>query len=278
MAKSTTPARDAVLVKYLNEAYGKEMQLETALKAQIALVNRPALKKGLQDHLKVTKAQARGLKSRIRALGGTAEAGPDLPGPDVLTDAATGAASVANKAIAAAKGPIQALRGTSEADNELRNARDCYWNEAEEIAHYQVIEAVATELGDTETVKLAKQYRREEERMQALLSREIPKIVKAVVKDEVPKEERPGASGASSRRRPAAKSSSNGRAASRSASSSSSRGTGTTAAKRSSGSSSRSTGGSRASGSTRSTGSAAKPSSTSSSRSTSTRSRSKSTK
>jgi ferritin-like metal-binding protein YciE len=203
MAKSTTPIRDAVLVKYLNEAYGKEMQLETALKAQIALVSRPTLKKGLQDHLKVTKAQARGLKARIRALGGRAELGPDLPGPHVLTEAASGATAVANKAVAAAKGPIQALRGTSEADNELRNVRDCFWNEAEEIAHYQVIEAVATELGDQETVKLARQYRREEERMQALLAREIPKLVKLVVKEEVPRDQRPAA--ATPRRRPAAK-------------------------------------------------------------------------
>jgi ferritin-like metal-binding protein YciE len=203
MAKSTTPVRDAVLVKYLNDAYGKEMQLETALKAQIALVSRPTLKKGLQDHLKVTKAQARGLKARIRALGGRPELGPELPGPDLLTDAASGATAVANKAIAAAKGPMQVLRGTSEADNELRNARDCFWNEAEEIAHYQVIEAVATELGDQETVKLARQYRREEERMQALLSREIPKLVKAVVKDEVPRDQRPAT--ATARRRPRAR-------------------------------------------------------------------------
>lgn len=202
MAKSTTPQRDAVLVKYLNEAYGKEMQLETALKAQIALVSRPTLKKGLQDHLKVTKAQARGLKARIKALGGTADAGPHLPGPDLFSGAATAAATAANKALAVAKGPVQALRGTSEADNELRNVRDCFWNEAEEIAHYQVIEAVADELGDKETVKLARQYRREEERMQGLLTREIAKIVKVVVREEVPKDQRPAP--AAARARPAA--------------------------------------------------------------------------
>lgn len=191
MPKSTKPIADAVIVKYLNEAYGKEMQLETALKAQIALATRPTLKKGLQDHLKVTKAQARGLKKRMRELGGKPDTTPDLPGPEVVADVAATATAVANKAIAAAKGPVQALRGTSPADNELRNIRDCYWNEAEEIAHYIVIETVAIELGDTETAKLARQYRREEERMQALLSREIPKVLKAVVREEVPKDQRP---------------------------------------------------------------------------------------
>ncbi len=186
MAKSDTPARDAVLVKYLNEAYGKETQLETALQAQIGLAERPTLKKGLQEHLKVTKAQSRALKSRIRALGGKAESA------DVVT-------STANKALAVAKGPVQALRGTSDADNELRNIRDCYWNEAEEIAHYALIESLAEELKDTETAKLARQHRRDEEKMQKLLEREMAKVVKEVIKTEVPKEERPSPRRSSSR-------------------------------------------------------------------------------
>jgi ferritin-like metal-binding protein YciE len=200
MAKSTTPARDAVLVKYLNEAYGKEKQLETALAAQIGLAQRPQLKKGLQDHLKVTKAQAKGLAKRIRELGSKAEAGPDLPGPDVVTEAAAAATNLANKAIAGAKGPVQALRGTSDADNELRNVRDCLWNEAEEIAHYNVIEAAAVALGDKETAKLAQTYRREEEKMQKLLERQITPLIKAVIKDEVPASERTPARRAPARR------------------------------------------------------------------------------
>lgn len=203
MAASQTPARDAVLVKYLNEAFGKEKQLETALKAQIASASRPQLKKALQDHLKVTKAQARGLQKRIKELGGTADAGPDLPGPDAVSAAAGAAATVVNKAIAGAKGPVQALRGTSEWDNELRNIRDCLWHEAEEIAHYNVIEAAAGALGDKATVKLARTYRREEERMQSLLERQITPVVKAVIKDEVPAAERRAASPA--RRRTASR-------------------------------------------------------------------------
>lgn len=213
MPNSETPARDAVLVKYLNEAYGKEQQLETVLQAQIKLAQRPQLKKGLQEHLKVTKAQSRGLKKRIKELGGTADAGPDLPGPHVVSDVASAATSVANKAMATAKGPMQALRGTSPADNELRNVRDCLWNEAEEIAHYNVIEAAAEALGDKETAKLAKTYRTEEERMQRLLERQIPALVKEVIKAEVPAAERRAASGrSSSRGRTATAARANGRA------------------------------------------------------------------
>lgn len=213
MAKSDTPDRDAVLVKYLNEAYGKEQQLQTALKAQIARAVRPQLKKGLQDHLKVTKAQSRGLKKRIRELGGQATAGLDLPGPHLVTDVATAGAGVVNKAMATAKGPVQMLRGTSPADNELRNIRDCLWNEAEEIAHYNVIEAAAEALGDKVTSKLARTYRSEEEKMQRLLERQIAPLVRQVIKEEVPAAERRPATATRARRKPAPRSSARSRAA-----------------------------------------------------------------
>ena len=234
MAQTETPARDAVLVKYLNEAYGKEKQLTAALQAQIRLAKRPQLKKGLQDHLKVTRDQAKELEKRIKALGGKADAG-SLPGP---TEAVTG---LANQALALAKGPVQAFRGTSEADNELRNVRDCYWNEAEEIAHYDTIEAVAKELGDTETAKLARQFRKQEEQMQRLLERQIPQLVKAVVKEEVPSSERRGTNGrysSSSRRSRSTSRSSSSRSAKGSSTKSSS--TRKSASSRSKSSSSRS--------------------------------------
>src|SRR3954447_6711396 len=191
MATSDTPTRDAVLVKYLNEAFGKEKQLETNLQALIARAeNHKTLKKGFQDHLKVTKNQSRELQKRIKALGGKAEAGPDLPGPDAVTEVGARVTEVANRALAAAKGPVQMLRGTGEADNMLRNVRDAFWNEAEEIAHYNVIESVATKLNDKETARLAKQFRREEEKMQTFLGRELNKLVTQVVRDEVPAAER----------------------------------------------------------------------------------------
>jgi len=191
MPKSETPARDALIAKYLNEAYGKEQQLETALQAQIAIAGRKQLKDGLREHLKVTKAQSRALKKRIKQLGSEANVGPDLPGPGIVTDIATAATAVANKAASAAKGPAQTLRGTSPEDNDLRLVRDGLWNEAEEIAHYLVIETAAEALGDTETAKLARTHRREEEKMQKLLERQVKPLMTAVIKTEVPTSERP---------------------------------------------------------------------------------------
>src|SRR3954447_16391215 len=105
-------ARDTKLVQYLNEAYGKEKELETALQAHIKMASdRRTYKKRLQDHLKETKAQARGLERRIKQLGGKAEA-VNVPARGVAPAAAGKATAAATKAMAAAKGPVHALRGT----------------------------------------------------------------------------------------------------------------------------------------------------------------------
>src|SRR3954469_6371153 len=245
MATTETPARDAVLVKYLNEAFGKEKQLEQNLTVLIGRAqNHKSLKKGFQDHLKVTKNQSRGLQQRIKALGGKAEISPDLPGPDRLTEVASSATNLANRAVAMAKGPVQMLRGTGEADNMLRNVRDAFWNEAAEIARYNVSEWVATKLNDKEPARLAKQFRREEERMQTFLERELNKLVTQVVRDEVPAAERRngGTRRRSTRRRStsASRSSNGSRSTSRSGSSRSTSRSSSSASKSRSGTKSRS--------------------------------------
>jgi len=85
-------ARDLKLVQYLNEAYGKEKELETALQAHIAMTTKAPYKKRLQEHLKETKGHAREVARRIKQLGGKAEAGPISSGPEVIADAAGGKA------------------------------------------------------------------------------------------------------------------------------------------------------------------------------------------
>src|SRR4051812_34825801 len=226
MAELTS--RELKLIQYLNEAYGKEKELETALQAHISMTTRKPYKKRLQDHLKETKAQSRNLERRIKKLGGTPEA-VDLPGPEAVGRAAGAATSAAKKGAALAKGPLHMLRGTGENEKMLKNAKTEYWNEAEEIATYTGIEALADALGDKETVKLAKEHRRQEERMQKFLGSLIPQLTKAVVTEEIPAKERKPAAASSSRSssRSASRSSS-----SRSASSSRSSSRGSTSAKR----------------------------------------------
>ena len=198
-------ARDAKLVQYLNEAYGKEKQLETALQADAKMAGgRASYRKRLQDHLKETKAQAKALERRIKQLGGKAEAA-NLPGPDVVSGAAGKAAVAASKAAAAAKAPVHALRGTGEAEKLLKNAKTQLMHEHEEIGNYLAIETLAEALRDRDTAKLAREFRRQEERMAAFLSKLIPTLTKAVVTEEVPAAQRRAASSNGSTRTRAAK-------------------------------------------------------------------------
>jgi ferritin-like metal-binding protein YciE len=193
-------ARDTKLIQYLNEAYGKEKELETALQAHIAMTTKAPYKKRLQEHLKETKGHAREVERRIKQLGGKAEAGPVSRGPDVVTEAATTATSLASKAVAAAQAPLHAIRGTGASEKMLKNARTEYHNEFEEIGFYAGIEALADSVGDRETAKLAKGIRREEERMAKFLEKQIPQLAKAVAREEIPAAERRNGSSGTRRR------------------------------------------------------------------------------
>ncbi len=196
-------ARDLKLVQYLNEAYGKEKELETALTADIAMTTDKSYRKRLQDHLKETRSHSRAVKSRIRALGGKAEE-VSVPGPDAVSNVASGAVNLANRAVAAAKGPGHMLRGTGAQEKLLKNAKSQYWNEFEEIATYYAIETLAEFVGDKETHKLAKEIRREEERMARYLEKLIPKLARSTAREEIPAALRNGSSGqrrSSSKRR-----------------------------------------------------------------------------
>jgi ferritin-like metal-binding protein YciE len=205
---SDIKAKDAKLIQYLNEAYGKEKQLETALQAHIAMTTRDSYRKRLRDHLSETKRHARGVESRIRQLGGKAEVAP-VPGPEVATTAAGAVQNVANRAAALAQGPLHALRGTGEEEMLLKNAKTEYQDEAEEIATYTAIEALAETVGDRETAKLAREIRRDEERMSKFLEGLIPKLTRAVAQSEIPAAERNGGRRRrASRRRPATRGSS----------------------------------------------------------------------
>ncbi|MFZ1155031.1 MAG: DUF892 family protein [Solirubrobacteraceae bacterium] len=182
-------AGDLKLVQYLNEAYGLERRLETALEAHIAMTTQVAYKKRLKQHLSETKRHGREVKKRIKQLGGEA-ATIDTPGPAPVGEAARAVLSGAQKAAALAQGPLHALRGTSEEEKQLKNAKTEYTSESEEIATYSAINTLAEALGDKETQQLARAIRREEERMRSYLEKEIPRLTKALAKAEIPASQR----------------------------------------------------------------------------------------
>jgi ferritin-like metal-binding protein YciE len=181
--------RDSKLIQNLNEAYGKEKELETALQAHIGMTTRPPYKKRLQQHLTETKRHARELERRIKRIGGSTQLLPvDAPAP--VAKGADVAVELGNRALAAAKGPLHAIRGTGEQEKMLKNAKSQFADEHEEIATYTAIETLAEAVSDRETAKLARAIRREEESMARFLERLIPTLTKAVMQAEIPAAER----------------------------------------------------------------------------------------
>jgi ferritin-like metal-binding protein YciE len=179
----------AKLIQYLNEAYGLESRLETALQAHFAMTSDAAYKKRLRQHLSETKRHAREVKKRVKALGGV-PATVDVPGPAPVVEATQVVVAGAQKAAALAQGPLHALRGSGEEEKQLKNAKSEYADEAEEIATYIAIETLAGALGDKETQRLARTILHDEERMRAYLEKAIPRLTKAMVKAEIPARER----------------------------------------------------------------------------------------
>ena len=185
MAEKILNARDAKLVQWLNEAYAKESELIDSLSAHIKATEKMSYKKRLRAHLTETRDHRRRVAARIKQLGGSAKASP-VPG----VPASVG--EVAGKAVAAVKGQVGAARAaiTPQPETHLRNAQEELREEHVEIAIYTRIEVFATEVGDKDTAQLAKSIRRDEERMAKYLAAELVRLVKDVVKADIPRDER----------------------------------------------------------------------------------------
>src|SRR3954454_19983953 len=213
-------ARDAKLVQFLNEAHAKEAELEADLTAHISLTQKAPYKKRLQQHLTETRAHKRGVAQRIKQLGGQATQGVRAPGvPDAVGE-------LAGKGIAAVKGQVGVARAalTEQAETHLRNAREELREEWVEIGLYTTIEALATEVGDRDTAKLARDIRRDEEKTAKYLEKLIPQLVKEVVKNEIPRDQRAQSGGRRRSSSSRSRSTSSRRSSSSSSSSSSSNG------------------------------------------------------
>jgi ferritin-like metal-binding protein YciE len=194
-AAKTLNERDAKLVRWLGEAHSKEAELEADLTAHIALTQKQAYKRRLQQHLKETRDHKRGVAQRIKQLGG-----PTGQGLIGATGSAVG--EVAGKTVAAVKGQVGVARAlmTEAVETHLRNAQEELREEQVEIALYTRIEIFATEVGDRETAQLARTIRRDEERMAKFLTAELGRLVKQLVRAEIPRDQRAATSRSQARR------------------------------------------------------------------------------
>jgi ferritin-like metal-binding protein YciE len=209
MAPKTMNERDAKLAQWLGEAYTKEAELEADLTAHIALTEKQSYKKRLRQHLSETRDHKRRVAARIKKLGGRPTTAPRIPAVPTAVGEAAG------KAVAAVKGQFGTARAlvTEQAETHLRNAQEELREEHVEIAIYTRIETLATEVGDMDTAQLARNIRRDEERMAKFLDAELVRLVKDVVRTNIPKDQR---ATTTSRRRKSSRSSSGRSTSSRS--------------------------------------------------------------
>ena len=164
------------MLQYLDEAHATETALVTNLRAHIAMTTEGSYRSLLERHLDETQKQVKAINRRRTALGGS-------EGRGIVATAAGLARDAVGQALVLSKGPLDVIRTASQPERMLKNAKDECATEALEIATYDALEAAATAAGDEPTARLAREHRKEEERMLADLRKEIPKLALVTVED-----------------------------------------------------------------------------------------------
>jgi ferritin-like metal-binding protein YciE len=160
--------KDLVL-QYLDDAHSIETALVTNLIAHRTMTTDPQHRKLLERHLDETRQQVRNIERRRTELGGKDGRGFVAGALGLVQD-------VVAQALVLTKGPIDLVRTVSQAERQLKNARDECATEALEIATYDYLEAAAKAADDAVTARLAADHRSDEERMLADLRKVLPKL------------------------------------------------------------------------------------------------------
>jgi len=132
----------AKLIEHLQDAHAMEQGVLRSLDALIATSFSRVIIEALKQHKMQTEQHAERLRSRLEELGHHASGVEDLQ--------TVGAALI--------KGVGDQMRS----DKPFKNARDAYMTEYMEVATYEMLERMATLLGDTQTAQIAQLNRSDE--------------------------------------------------------------------------------------------------------------------
>jgi ferritin-like metal-binding protein YciE len=166
----------SLVIQYLDEAHSLELALVTNLAAHGAMTPAGTYKTLLDRHRKTTQGHADAIERRLAELG-------EDTGKSVVAKGAGLVRDAVGQALVLTKGPIDMVRGTGLNEKLVKNAKDEVTTEAQEIATYDALEAVAKAAGDEKTAKLAADHRADEEAMLEALRTEIPKLAMGDVKE-----------------------------------------------------------------------------------------------
>lgn len=165
------PTSQDKIAQYLHEAHAMELALVRTLQAHSAIAPTGPYKSALDTHLRETRGHADAVARRLRQLGRS---------PGIAETAYGFAQRLAGQLVALGMAPLHLVRGGSPEEKLLKNAKDECASEAQEIATYEALEALARQVGDADTAALAAELRRDEERMLRTLREQIPALTAAV--------------------------------------------------------------------------------------------------
>lgn len=164
------------VIQYLSEAHAMELALVQTLIAHSMITPAGDYRTGLENHLAVTREHARLVEERLSALGA---------GRNPLQAGFAAAQATVGQVVAAAKAPVDILRGAGGEENLLKNAKDECATEALEIATYRALASLADAIGDNATAELARRILPDEEVMLAALLEHVERLAAAVAGEDL---------------------------------------------------------------------------------------------
>ena len=164
------------VVQYLGEAHATELALVRTLQAHVSMTPRGDYRKLVERHLRETRQHADRVAKRLDELG---------EGRNLARAGTEALQSFVGQVAALGKLPVDLVRGESGEEKLVKNAKDECATEALEIATYDALEALASEVGDDKTAELAARNRADEERTLQELRAMLPALTAAAARAEI---------------------------------------------------------------------------------------------
>jgi ferritin-like metal-binding protein YciE len=149
---------------YVEDAHAMETNVLQMLDSMIATTTDPKIRDELERHKDQTEKHEERLRRRLEALGRSTSLRKE-------TQTLAGALM---------KGVVDQVRG----DKPGKNARDGFITEHMEIASYELLERLAERAGDSETAKVARTNRRDEEAMAKRIAGKWDKFLDLTLEEE----------------------------------------------------------------------------------------------
>ena len=158
------PELEEKLVSYIQDAHALEQAVSRMLDSIVSTTADTEIRALVEEHKRETAIHEQRLRERLEAHGAEPSRVKDYAG--------IGGAMI--------KGLTDQVRN----DKPSRNARDAFTAEQLEIASYEILERIARRAGDSETARVAKENRSDEESMAKKISKHWDRFIDLTLAEE----------------------------------------------------------------------------------------------